>query len=132
MDDFRDDLIGPGLAKIAAATNESTRRVRYLIRHHSLPCFERGGRVYSRRSWLDRYFRGEDVTDAPSRPPPVSGSKPEPPLGKMLATPDGMVERGSCVYCKEPILVPAGRRGRPPSAHAECRKAAEREGKADG
>jgi hypothetical protein len=60
-----DDVIGPGVGKIAAETSDSERRVRYLIDRHGFPVFRRGLRIYSRRSWLERYYSGENVaTDA--------------------------------------------------------------------
>jgi hypothetical protein len=55
------DVLGPGVAKIAAYTPDNERRVRHLIRHHRFPHFYRGGLIYSRKSWLDRYYSGENV-----------------------------------------------------------------------
>jgi hypothetical protein len=71
-DELKNDLVGPGIKAIADAANQSLRRTRTLIERHRLPCFLLGDRLYSRRSWLDRYFRGEPVPDAPSRPPKIA------------------------------------------------------------
>jgi hypothetical protein len=53
-----DDLLA-GAEKIAAYSGESVRRTRHLMAVHGLPHFKRGGLIYSRKSWLDRYFSGE-------------------------------------------------------------------------
>jgi hypothetical protein len=55
------DLLGPGVAAIAAYTGEPERRQRHLIRHHNFPHFKRGGLIYSKRSWADAYYSGETV-----------------------------------------------------------------------
>jgi hypothetical protein len=57
----KDDVVGPGVEKIAAETPDPERRVRYLINAHGFPCFKLGNLIYSRRSWIDRYYRGETV-----------------------------------------------------------------------
>ena len=53
-----DDLLN-GAEAIAEYTNEPVRRVLHLISHHGLPHFKRGQRIYSRKTWLDRYYSGE-------------------------------------------------------------------------
>ena len=55
------DLLGPGVAAIAAHTGGPECRIRHLIRHHNFPHFKRGGLIYSRKSWADRYYSGEHV-----------------------------------------------------------------------
>jgi hypothetical protein len=57
---------------MAAYVGEPERRIRHLIRSYNLPTFKRGQRLYSRRSWLDTYFGGDDpsvtrVNSAPAR-----------------------------------------------------------------
>ena len=71
MSDYLDDIVGPGAPAIAAATPESdARRIRHLIRTAGFPVIERGGRLYSRRSWIDRYYSGETlVVNGQSAPP---------------------------------------------------------------
>lgn len=54
---LKDDLLR-GLGQIAAYSGESERRVKHLIRAHGYPHFKVGRAVYSRRSWLDRYYAG--------------------------------------------------------------------------
>jgi hypothetical protein len=55
------DVLGPGVAKIAEYTPDNERRVRHLINKHNFPHFTVGGLIYSRKSWLDRYYSGETV-----------------------------------------------------------------------
>jgi hypothetical protein len=65
----KDDVVGPGVARIATATPDDERRVRHLMRAHGFPHFKLGNLLYSRRSWIDRYYRGETVdTSARGRP----------------------------------------------------------------
>ena len=56
--DLASDLLN-GAAAIAKYTGEPVRRIRHLIRQHNFPCFKRGQRIYSRKSWADRYFSRE-------------------------------------------------------------------------
>jgi hypothetical protein len=50
-----DDLLN-GVAAIAAYTGETERRQRWLIEKLNFPHFKRGQRIYSRKSWADRYY----------------------------------------------------------------------------
>jgi hypothetical protein len=52
-----DDLL-IGAEGIGKYTGEDTRRTRHLIKAHGLPHFKRGGRIYSRKSWVDAYYNG--------------------------------------------------------------------------
>lgn len=62
IDDL-DDIVGPGVHRIAEATPDNTRRVRHLIDKHGFPCFKRGGKFYSRHSWIAAYYdQDEDQT----------------------------------------------------------------------
>jgi hypothetical protein len=62
MTTLKDDVLGPGVAKIAAYGPDDERRTRHLIRTDpDYPVFRRGGLFYSRKSWLDRYYSGETV-----------------------------------------------------------------------
>ena len=87
------------------------RRVRHLARNHNLPIRRIGGRIESRRSWLDRIY---SEPDGPRAAPPVVAAKDVP------AVPLGMVHRSNCARCHKPIYTPH-RRGRPPMFHPECR-----------
>jgi hypothetical protein len=53
------DVLGPGVAKIASYTPDSERRVRHLIAKYDFPHVYIGGLIYSRKSWLERYYNGE-------------------------------------------------------------------------
>ena len=52
---LKDDLLN-GVRAIAQYTGETERRVRLMIDFHGLPYFKKGGRIYSRKSWLDRWY----------------------------------------------------------------------------
>jgi hypothetical protein len=59
--DLKDDVLGPGVGRIAEYAPDSERRIRHLIRKHGFPVFYIGNLMYSRKSWLDRYYSGEQV-----------------------------------------------------------------------
>jgi hypothetical protein len=62
----KQDVLEPGVERIAAYCPDDERRVRHLIRAHGFPHFKRGNLIYSRKSWVDRYYSGETVdTSAP-------------------------------------------------------------------
>ena len=58
---LKDDVLGPGVGRIAEYAPDDERRIRHLIKKHDFPYFKRGGLIYSRKSWLDRYYSGEQV-----------------------------------------------------------------------
>lgn len=59
--DSRHDLASEllaGVDAIATYCGQPVRRIRHLIRQHDFPAVKKGGLLYSRRSWIDRYFGG--------------------------------------------------------------------------
>jgi hypothetical protein len=58
---LKDDVLGPGVGRIAEYAPDDERRIRHLIRKHGFPHFYVGQKLYSRKSWLDRYYSGEQV-----------------------------------------------------------------------
>jgi len=58
MNTLKDDVLGPGVARIAEYAPDNERRIRHLIAKHDFPYFQRGQKIYSRKTWLDRYYSG--------------------------------------------------------------------------
>jgi len=63
---LREDLL-PTINAIAEYTGEPVRRLRHLIAVHQFPVKKVGGKIQSRRSWIDAYYA------EPDRPAPKSG-----------------------------------------------------------
>jgi hypothetical protein len=61
---LRDDVLGPGVAKIAEYAPDTVRRIRHLIDRDQFPHFRVGSFIYSRKSWLDRFYSGQPVDTA--------------------------------------------------------------------
>jgi hypothetical protein len=57
--DLADDLLS-GVKAFANHTGLPERRIRHMIENHEFPVRKVGGLFYSRRSWIDRYFSGEE------------------------------------------------------------------------
>jgi hypothetical protein len=58
---LKDDVLGPGVARIAEYAPDDERRIRHLIRAYDFPHFHIGQLIYSKKSWVDRYYSGEQV-----------------------------------------------------------------------
>jgi hypothetical protein len=60
MQRLADDLL-LSLDAIAVYTGEPVRRLRHLIAAHGFPHKKVGGRIESRKSWIDRYYAEPDA-----------------------------------------------------------------------
>jgi len=60
MPELREDLL-PTIEAIAEYTGHTRRRVRHLIDHHGFPSKKDGGKVTSRKSWVDAYYAEPDA-----------------------------------------------------------------------
>jgi hypothetical protein len=49
------------------ATPPAVRRIRHLIKSHGLPAKKVGGRIQSRRSWLDAFYAEPDHPNGTGR-----------------------------------------------------------------
>lgn len=56
---LRDDLL-PDLRAICDFTGLPERRLRHLIAAHGFPVRKIGGRLISRKSWIERYYSAPD------------------------------------------------------------------------
>ena len=50
----------PSVEAIAEYTGDSPRRVRHLIDHWNFPHKKIGGKIESRKSWIDKYYAEPD------------------------------------------------------------------------
>ncbi len=123
MHDLKDDIIGPGARRIADATGESPRRVLHLVEAHNLPVILRGGKLYSRRSWLDAWYSGREIPDAPPPyvPKPRARGKPR---AKHKAAALELNDGASIVICTRCGTRRPPTRGRRPRAWVcpDCRE----------
>ena len=55
MPELKDDLLR-SLHEISDFTGEPERRVRHLIDHHGFPAMKAGGKIQSRKSWIEGYY----------------------------------------------------------------------------
>jgi len=54
-----DDLLR-SLPEISEYTGEPVRRLRHLIEKHGFPAKKAGGKIQSRKSWVDQYYATPD------------------------------------------------------------------------
>ena len=59
MSALKDDLL-PSLPAISEYTGQSVRRLRHLIAVHDFPHKKVGGKIESRKSWIDQYYGKPD------------------------------------------------------------------------
>jgi hypothetical protein len=59
MMQLKDDLLR-SLPEISEYTGEPVRRLRHLIDHHGFPAKKAGGKIQSRKSWVDAYYAEPD------------------------------------------------------------------------
>jgi hypothetical protein len=56
---LREDLLR-SLQEISEYTGEPERRLRHMIDHHGFPAKKSGGKIQSRKSWIDRFYAEPD------------------------------------------------------------------------
>jgi hypothetical protein len=54
-----DDLL-PTITAISEYTGEPVRRLRHIIAVHGFPAKKVGGKIQSRKSWIDKYYAEPD------------------------------------------------------------------------
>ncbi|MGH6897294.1 MAG: hypothetical protein ACREJ5_12235 [Geminicoccaceae bacterium] len=63
MPDLKDDLL-PTIDAISTYTGEPVRRLRHVISRHGFPAKKVGGKIQSRKSWIDAYYAEPDTRPA--------------------------------------------------------------------